>query len=81
MRHDYDISGSVMGDAEDPRPMGRDALSFGRVALDAFREPSAFICSLKGVLGLLDLYMEVKLTLEQATKAQRGSRGIALLFH
>jgi hypothetical protein len=35
--------------------LGRDALSFGCVALDAFRETSAFISSLKGVLGLLDL--------------------------
>jgi hypothetical protein len=27
------------------------------------------------------LKVKVKITLEQATKAQRGSRGIALLFH
>jgi hypothetical protein len=64
--------------------MGRDASSLGFVALDAFGEPSAFISSLKGVLGLLDLEIKVKVkvkfALEQATKAQRGSRGIALLF-
>jgi len=29
----------------------------------------------------LKVKVTVKLTLEQATKAQRGSRGIALLFH
>jgi hypothetical protein len=29
--------------------------------------------------GLMN-YVKVKFTLEQATKAQRGSRGIALLF-
>ena len=80
MRHNYDISSSLSGGAEDPRPMGSDALSLGCVALDACREPSAFISSLKGVVGLLDLDIMVKFTLEQTTKAQRGSRGIALLF-
>jgi hypothetical protein len=60
--------------------MGRDTLSSGCVALDAFREPSTFISSFKGVLGLLNLDIKVKLTLEQPTKAQRGSRGIAYSF-
>jgi len=60
--------------------MGTDALSFACVALDAFREPSAFIFSLKGVLGLLDLDIKLKFTLEQPTKAHRGNSGIALLF-
>jgi len=69
-----------MGGAEDPRPMGRDVLSLGCVALDAFREPGALIPSLKGVLGLLDLDIKLKFTLEEDTKAQRGSRGILLLF-
>jgi hypothetical protein len=30
--------------------------------------------------GVLLLKVKVKVTLEQATKAQRGSRGIAVLF-
>ena len=29
----------------------------------------------------MDINVKVKFTLERATKAQRGSRGIALLFH
>jgi len=80
MRHNYDISSSVVGGAADPRPIARDALSSGCVALDAFREPSAFIPSMKGVLGLLGLDIKVKFTLEQTTKAEGGSRGIPLLF-
>jgi hypothetical protein len=60
--------------------MGPDVLSFACVAVDTFREPSAFISSLKGVLGLLDLDIKLKFTLEQATKSERGSRDVALLF-
>ena len=63
MRHNYDISSFLMGGAGDPRPMGRDALSSGCVALDAFREPRALISSFKCVLGLLDLDIKVKPTL------------------
>jgi hypothetical protein len=32
------------------------------------------------VIGLTYVNVKVKVTLEQATKAQKGSRGIALLF-
>jgi len=60
--------------------MGCCVLSLGCVALDAFREPIAFNPTLKGVLGLLDLDIKVKFTLEQTTKTQRASRGIPLLF-
>jgi hypothetical protein len=32
------------------------------------------------VMKLIKVKVKVKVTLEQATKAQRGSRGIAILF-
>jgi hypothetical protein len=35
---------------------------------------------LAGIYWSLCIHVQVKLTLEQATKTQRGSRGIALLF-
>ena len=38
------------------------------------------VFSLQLYLMLLGLRVKVQSTLEQATKAQRGSRGIALLF-
>jgi hypothetical protein len=31
-------------------------------------------------VGIYSMYVKAKFTLEQAMKAQRGSRGIALLF-
>ena len=39
-----------------------------------------FVFSLQLYLMLLDLKVKVKFTLEQTTKAKRGSRGIAVLF-
>ena len=38
------------------------------------------ICSCLAVLELLKGKVKLKLTLEQATKAQRGSGGVSLLF-
>ena len=59
IRHNYEISSSLSGGAEAPRPMGSDALSFGCVALGRFQGVnSAFIYSLQGVLGLLDLALK-----------------------
>jgi hypothetical protein len=39
-----------------------------------------WLCNCKDGVFLVKLKVRVKFTLEQATKAQRGSRGIALLF-
>jgi hypothetical protein len=44
------------------------------VSLDIQRYGMNFICT------IVKVKVKVKFTLEQATKAQRGSRGIALLF-
>ena len=49
------------------------------------REPGARVCCmcfdfLVGPLGRGKVKVKVKFILEQATKAQRGSRGIVLLF-
>jgi hypothetical protein len=49
---------------------------FGKTAFIA----GVFVCSTGKILWTQAVKVKVKFTIEQATKAQRRSRGIALLF-
>jgi len=58
---------------------GRKCCCIEMIALSG-NPQSETVDSHKMLVLLVKLKVKVKFTLEQATKAQRGSRGIALLF-